>query len=57
MSEPTQDAIGKLLDETQGRDAIHIAVYPVVAFAGDAPIAAWTSGKGESSLIRVEVRR
>jgi len=33
------------------------AVYPVVAFAGDAAIAAWTSGKGAASTIHVEVRR
>jgi hypothetical protein len=33
----TQDAIGKLLDATQARDAIHIAVAPAVAFVKLAP--------------------
>ena len=33
------------------------AVYPVLAFAGDATVAAWTSGKGPASVIHVEVRR
>ena len=31
MSEATQDLIGKLLDATAQRDAIHIAVYPAEA--------------------------
>lgn len=31
MSESTNNAIGKLVPETQGRDAIHIAVAPVIA--------------------------
>jgi hypothetical protein len=33
------------------------AVYPVVAVAQGAAVAAWTSGKGAASVIRVEVRR
>ncbi|HKB10837.1 MAG TPA: hypothetical protein VKD69_09285 [Vicinamibacterales bacterium] len=33
------------------------AVYPVIASAGDAVVAAWTSGKGADSAIHVEVRR
>lgn len=31
MSEETQDKIGKLLDESQKRDAVHFAVAPVMA--------------------------
>ena len=31
MSEATQNLIGKVLDATAERDAIHVAVYPVVA--------------------------
>lgn len=32
------------------------ALYPVVAFAGDQPVLAWTSGKGEASVINVATR-
>jgi hypothetical protein len=54
MSRVTSDPTGapRFAREVLG-DA---AVYPIVAVAGSATIAAWTSGKGAASVIHVEVR-